>query len=141
LPRKKRSNSFTRTSKIDDLNKNWKSTDKRRGNFIPRLFSFTTFVQNCTFSSIWQLCGKGFCYRFGIGVPMRFIKTVILHLYFDPTDPDRLCGDLRPLETRDVYRFKDNTGLMRLLQKLSIPSKDGEPVNSDKSLPNKEFEK
>jgi hypothetical protein len=72
---------------------------------------------------------------------MRFIKTVILHLYFDPTDPDRLCGDLRPLETRDVYRFKDNTGLMRLLQKLSIPSKDGEPVNSDKSLPNKEFEK
>jgi len=56
---------------------------------------------------------------------MRFIKTFVLHIYIDPDAPDRLCGDLRPLETREVYPFKDQTGLMKLLQKMSVPPKDG----------------
>jgi hypothetical protein len=47
-----------------------------------------------------------------------------LRLYVDPDAPDRLCGDLRPLETQEVYPFKDETDLMRLLQKMSVPSKD-----------------
>jgi hypothetical protein len=63
---------------------------------------------------------------------MRFIRTFLLTLYVAPDAPDRLCGDLRPLETREVYPFKNETGLMKLLHKMFVPSKDrGQSVLSN----------
>jgi hypothetical protein len=70
---------------------------------------------------------------------MRHIRTFLLRLYVDPDVPDRLCGDLRPLETREVCPFKDETGLVKLLQKLSVPSKDGGPISPVNSLPNEDI--
>jgi hypothetical protein len=49
---------------------------------------------------------------------MRSIKTFILHLYVDPDVPDRLCGDVRPLEERAVCPFKNQTELEELLRRL-----------------------
>jgi hypothetical protein len=47
---------------------------------------------------------------------MRFIKTFVLHLYVDLDTPERLCGNLHPLEKPASYLFKNQTELVKLLQ-------------------------
>ncbi len=61
---------------------------------------------------------------------MRAIKTFILHLYVDPEAPERLCGNLRPLEEPESYPFKNKTQLEELLYRL-IRSSTGLPAEKD----------
>lgn len=69
---------------------------------------------------------------------MRFVQTFLLRLYVDTQFPDRLCGDLRPVEKRETFPFKNETGLMELLQQLSNQSKESDPTSSVDSLQNRE---
>ena len=69
---------------------------------------------------------------------MRFVQTFLLRIYVDTQSPDRLCGDLRPIDKRETYPFKNETGLMELLQQLSRPPDESDPASSIKSLPNRE---
>ncbi len=47
---------------------------------------------------------------------MRFTKTFLLHLYMDSDAPERICGDLRPLEDSERYSFKDFKELQELIR-------------------------
>ena len=49
---------------------------------------------------------------------MRYIKTIVLHLYVDPAVPERLCGDMRPVEAPENYPFKNHVELEDLLRRL-----------------------
>jgi hypothetical protein len=49
---------------------------------------------------------------------MRAIKTFVLHLYIDPDAPERLCGDVRLLEGRGNFSFKNQVELEELLHRL-----------------------
>jgi hypothetical protein len=49
---------------------------------------------------------------------MRSIKTFVLHLYTDSDAPERLCGDVRPLEDLESYPFKDEYEFEILLRSL-----------------------
>jgi hypothetical protein len=49
---------------------------------------------------------------------MRFIKTFILHLYVDSDAPERLCGDIRPLDEAESYPFKNQIEFEQLLRRL-----------------------
>jgi len=69
---------------------------------------------------------------------MRFVQTFLLRLYVDTQSPDRLCGELRPVEKMETYPFKNETSLMELLQQLSVPSDDSDQTSSVESLPNRE---
>ncbi len=69
---------------------------------------------------------------------MRFVQTFLLRIYVDPQFPSRLCGELRPIEKREIYPFKNETSLMELLQQLSISSDKSDQSGSIESLPNRE---
>jgi hypothetical protein len=69
---------------------------------------------------------------------MRFVQTFLLRLYVDTQTPDRLCGELRPVEKRETYPFKNETSLMELLRQLSKPSDESDQASSVESLPNRE---
>ena len=49
---------------------------------------------------------------------MRYIKTIVMHLYVDPAVPERLCGDMRPVEAPENYPFKNHVELEELLRRL-----------------------
>jgi hypothetical protein len=59
---------------------------------------------------------------------MRFIKTFVLRLYIDSTAPERLCGDVRPLDDGKSYPFKDGAGFVLVLNRLV-----GKALNSETS--------
>lgn len=65
---------------------------------------------------------------------MRFIKTFVLHVYFDPDEPERLCGDAQPLDELENYPFKNLVELEELLRRLiskpSTPNLDPTPRGS-----------
>lgn len=69
---------------------------------------------------------------------MRFVQTFLLRLYVDTQSPDRLCGELRPVEKRETYPFKNEISLKELLQRLSIPSDESDQASSVESIPNRE---
>jgi hypothetical protein len=48
---------------------------------------------------------------------MRFIKTFILHLYFDTDSPDHLCGNLQLLPDRNLTAFRNKTEMLGLLER------------------------
>ena len=56
---------------------------------------------------------------------MRFIKTFVLHFYVDVDAPERICGNIRPLEDQEHYSFKNlvefEEVLHRLIRKSSGP--------------------
>jgi hypothetical protein len=49
---------------------------------------------------------------------MRFIKTFVLHIYFDPEVPERLCGEVRSLEDTENRPFKNRIEFDALLRRL-----------------------
>jgi len=49
---------------------------------------------------------------------MRFIKTFVVHLYVYREAPERLCGDVRPLDEPKNYTFKNQVELEELLRRL-----------------------
>ncbi len=50
---------------------------------------------------------------------MRAIKTFVLHLYLDTEAPERVCGDVRPLEDPESYPFKNPIEFETLLRRLA----------------------
>jgi hypothetical protein len=64
---------------------------------------------------------------------MRLIKTFILRLYFDPEIPDRLCGDMHPLEDAENYPFKNRMEFQELLLRLikRQPAAQKSPAGAD----------
>ena len=52
------------------------------------------------------------------GGPMRLLKTFIVHIYFDTNQPERLCGNVRPLEDQECHPFKSQTELVAVLHQL-----------------------
>jgi hypothetical protein len=86
----------------------------------------------------WQLHGNGFCYRMSSGELMRFMKTFVLHLYIDSNVPDRICGDIRPLDETGVYPFKAlrdfETVLLQLANKRQPDKKDSSISNSNPDI-------
>lgn len=49
---------------------------------------------------------------------MRSIKSFVLHIYIDPDAPERLCGDLRPLDGTQIYPFMNENEFEALLHQL-----------------------
>jgi hypothetical protein len=49
---------------------------------------------------------------------MRLIKTFVLHLYVDSEAPERICGNVRPLEDSESYSFKNPIEFEVLLYRL-----------------------
>jgi hypothetical protein len=50
---------------------------------------------------------------------MRLIKTYLLRLYADTDASERICGDLRPLDEKQSYSFKNVNELNLLLRQLA----------------------
>lgn len=69
---------------------------------------------------------------------MRFIRTFLVRLYMDTDAPDRLCGELRPVETRGTYPFKNEYSLTELLLRLSIENANSERSSLSELLRNTE---
>jgi len=69
---------------------------------------------------------------------MRSIRTFVLHLYTDPNVPDRLCGDLHPVEESDVWSFKNPTELEELLRQFIYKTFSVQiPAANQPIIPNK----
>ena len=72
---------------------------------------------------------------------MRFIQTIIVHLYVDTEVPGQLCGNMRSLEETGIVSFKTHkeleTLLYQLIQKPRIspkinpPSCSGQPDDKE----------
>ena len=69
---------------------------------------------------------------------MRFIKTFVLHLYTDLDAFDQLCGDLKALPDNKALPFKNQAGLIALLDQAirhapEKPGYAGNPPDPDNS--------
>jgi hypothetical protein len=53
---------------------------------------------------------------------MRAIKTLVLHLYVDGSEPERLCGDVRFLDEREGVPFKNFLELKNILLRFILKS-------------------
>jgi hypothetical protein len=54
---------------------------------------------------------------------MRLIKTYLLRLYADTDASERICGDVRPLDEKRSYSFKNLNDFIVLMRQLAgIPS-------------------
>lgn len=53
---------------------------------------------------------------------MRTIRTFILRFLVDPSEPDILRGDLRPLPEGEPLPFASETALLDLLHRLLEPT-------------------
>jgi len=60
---------------------------------------------------------------------MRFIKTFVLHIYFDPEVPERLCGEVHTLEDIENHPFKNWIEFDRLLRCL-VSGAHNQPINT-----------
>lgn len=49
---------------------------------------------------------------------MRFIKSFILRLYKDSDEPDLLCGNLQIPSSQEIFSFKSEAALIKLLHQL-----------------------
>lgn len=59
---------------------------------------------------------------------MRFIKTFVLHIYFDPEVPERLCGEVRSLDDTKNHLFKNWIEFDGLLHRL-VSGAHNRPIN------------
>ncbi len=51
---------------------------------------------------------------------MRFIKSFILRLYIDSDEPELLCGNLQIPSSQEIFSFKSEATLIKLLHQLGI---------------------
>lgn len=59
---------------------------------------------------------------------MRLIKTYLLRLYADTDALERICGDLRPIDAKRSYSFKNLDEFTVLISQLALkPSRSTPP--------------
>ncbi len=51
---------------------------------------------------------------------MRFVKSFILRLYIDSDVPDLLCGDVQIPSSQEIFSFKSEAALIKLLHQFGI---------------------
>jgi hypothetical protein len=51
---------------------------------------------------------------------MRIVKSFILRLYIDSDVPDLMCGDVQIPSSQEVFSFKNEVALIKLLHQLGI---------------------
>ena len=51
---------------------------------------------------------------------MRLIKTYLLRLYADTDASERICGDVRPLDEKRSYSFKNLDEFTVLMRQLAM---------------------
>ncbi len=51
---------------------------------------------------------------------MRLIKAYLLRLYADTDASERICGDVRPLDEKRSYSFKNLDELTLLMRQLAV---------------------
>lgn len=58
---------------------------------------------------------------------MRLIKTYLLRLYADTDASERICGDVRPLDEKQSYSFKNLDEFTVLLSQLVVKPSHSTP--------------
>jgi hypothetical protein len=61
---------------------------------------------------------------------MRLIKTYLLHLYTDTERPERICGDIRPLDEDRSYSFKNIDDLVIRLRQCILKAPPAAPLEN-----------
>jgi hypothetical protein len=62
---------------------------------------------------------------------MRLIKTYLLRLYTDTEATERICGDIRPVEEKHTYPFKNTNDFLILLRRLVGESQNASILQGD----------
>ena len=65
---------------------------------------------------------------------MRLLKTFIVRIYFDVDEPERLCGNIRPLKDQKSYPFKSQTEFESMLLQLIGKSPRTRPTPPDLNI-------